>query len=178
MKEIKLMVVPGRVVTVPLKGNKMTVIDAAKEAAKQLPNIDWLGMVDFGKGGNPREVRVQNRKFSNVGKIPPGYFGSVHTTPLKDNDVVLIITKISGNDSPGLGVLTCTINGDPYALETPEQVGIVLEEAAGINEGDVQAVHINGEKVQLDQLVGDKDAVTVELKRKQPVKKVRASKRK
>lgn len=102
----------------------------------------------------------------------------MHTTPLKDNDVVLIITKISGNDSPGLGVLTCTINGDPYALETPEQVGIVLEEAAGINEGDVQAVHINGEKVQLDQLVGDKDAVTVELKRKQPVKKVRASKRK
>ena len=172
-KEVKLMVVPGRVVTVPLRGKKMTVLDACNEAAKQIPTINWVRMVDAGITADPREVRVQNRKFSNTKEIPAGYFGSVHTTPLKDNDVVLILTKISGNDSPGLGVLTCIINGDPYALETPEEVGVVIKEAAGIDKGDVKAVYINGEEVQLDQLVGDGDAVTVELRQKQPRRKVK-----
>lgn len=157
--EIKIMVVPGRVATVDLP-EKATVVDAAKKAAEVMPNVPWLDLITVA-GGKEREVRVQNKKFSNTSDVPEGYAGSVQTTPLEDGNVVLILTKIQGNET-GIAVLTCYVNGEEYALETPVQVGKVLSEVAGIDLGKVKTITINGDAAQADQLVGDGDNVEIE----------------
>lgn len=173
MIEVKIMVVPGRIAIVSLP-DKATVIDAAKAAAQQIPNVRWVEMIEA-KGGAEREVRVQNRKYSNTNEVPKGYFGSVYETPLNDGEIILILTKIQGNDK-GVAVLTCIINDVPYALETPVEVSKVLTEAARFNLAEVKSITINGAVALPDQLVGDNDKIEVEFdKAKQKPKKAKAA---
>lgn len=157
MAEIKLMVVPGKIARVGLTAG-MTVLDACEVAERQVPGVGWVALAQG------REVRVQNRRFSNTAEVTAGCAGSISTTPLNDGDVVLILTKIKGNEpAPGEGVLTCTIDGAEYALETPEQLSVVLANVAGYDLRQVRAVFINGEESPLDQLVGAGDEVEVHI---------------
>lgn len=155
--DIKIMVVPGKItkVTVP---NGSTVLNVCEAAAQQIPGVDWVGLA------KDREVRVQNRKFSNSEEIKEGTFGSISRTPLNDGDVVLILTKIKGNTDVGDGVLSCTINGEMYALESPEQVGKVLETVLGMDLSKVQSILINGAEAAANQLVGSDDDIKVVMK--------------
>lgn len=154
MAEIKIMVVPGKIARVELTAG-MTVLDACEAAGRQIPGVDWVGLA------KNREVRVQNRKFSNTAEVLAGCHGSISATTLNDGEVILILTKIKGNVAPGLGVLTVTIDGQEYALETPEQLSVVLANVAGYDLRQVRAVFINGEGSPLDQLVGSGDFVVV-----------------
>ncbi len=164
---IRIMVVPGRFATVEYQGG-MTVLGAARAAAQQYPDVKWEALA------MDREVRVQNRKYSNTGDIPEGYFGSVQTTPLEDGQIILILIKIKGN--AGEACLTCTVNGDEYALETPDDVGNVLRNVVGYDLDEVKTVYINGEASPLDQLVGNGDNITVEfVGDEEPVKVVLAT---
>lgn len=147
--EIKVMIVPGKIARVDLASG--TVLDACASASQQYPDIDWVGLA------KDREVRVQNRKYSNTDEVGEGYFGSISITPLNDGEVVLILTKIKGNEA----VLTCWIDGSEYALETPAPASTVLAEAAGINPEDVAYILINGEEAELSRLVGGEDRVEV-----------------
>lgn len=153
--EVKVMVVPGKIARVELVAG-MTVLGACEAAERQIAGVDWVALA---KG---REVRVQNRRFSNMAETAVGYAGSIQTTPLNDGDVVLILTKIKGNASaPGEGVLICSIDGVEYALETPERIDIVLAQVAGYDMTDVRAVFVNDEESPLDQLVGSGDQLEV-----------------
>lgn len=153
--EVRIMVVPGRIARVSLEQvTVVTVLDACAAAAVQIPTVDWSGLA------KDREVRVQNRKFSNTEEIPEGYTGSIFLTPLNEGDVVLILTKIKGN-AVGEGALTCQINGEEYALETPVEASKVLAEVVGIDLNMVVNILINDESAELSQLVGDGDKVQV-----------------
>lgn len=155
MAEVKIMVVPGKIARVEFVAG-MTVLDACEAARRQIPGVDWTALA------KDREVRVQNRKFGNTAEVPAGYFGSIQTTPLKDGEVILILTKIKGNaPAPGEGVLTCVINGVEYALETAERIDVVLAQVVGYDLSSVRAVYINGEDSPFDQLVGAGDEVEV-----------------
>lgn len=156
MAEVKIMIVPGKIARVELLVSGMTVLDACEAARRQIAGVDWVALA------NDREVRVQNRKFSNTAEVVAGTFGSISTTPLHDGDVVLILTKIKGNaPAPGLGVLTVTIDGQEYALETPEQLGVVLANVAGYDITEIETMLVNGEESPFDQLVGAGDEVEI-----------------
>lgn len=157
--EIKIMVVPGKIARIDLVSG-MTVLNACEQAERILPGIGWVELA------KDREVRVQNRKYSNSAEIPEGYFGTIAGTPLNDGEVVLILTKIKGN---GLldrfrvapAVLTCTINGQEFALETPVEARLVLTEVAGFDLGEVDYILINGAPADPMQLVGNGDVLEV-----------------
>lgn len=149
---LKIMVVPGKIASVEFHAG-MTVLGAAEAAAQQCPDVDWKGLA------LDREVRVQNRKYSNTDGAPEGYFGSVQTTALEDGQVILILTKIKGN--AGEACLTCTVNGQAYALESPDQIGNVLRDVVDYDLEEVASVCVNGEVSPLDQLVGNGDEITV-----------------
>jgi ribosomal 50S subunit-recycling heat shock protein len=151
MSEIKIMVVPGKICRVELSAG-MTVLMACEQAERQMPGVGWLELA------KDREVRVQNRKFSNTTEIPDGYFGTISGTALNDGEVVLILTKIKGND-PGLGVLTCVVNGVEFALETPVEARVVLAQVAGYGLDKIGRILINGDEADLSQLVGDGDTI-------------------
>lgn len=158
MINVTIMVVPGKMARVDvLEG--ATVVALADKAKTASPGIDWLGLA------KDREVRVNKKKFSNVAEVDAtkGYAGSILSTPLNDGDVVLIITKIKGNDGT-TGVLTCTINDEEYALETPDTIANVLKDVAKINLDDVVSVEVNGDEANLQDLVGDEDYIVVALK--------------
>lgn len=173
--EVKIMVVPGKVATVYLS-EKATVMDVAKQAAKQKPEVPWLDLIRVG-GSKEREVRVQNKKFSNTPEVPEGYAGSVHTTPLENGNVVLILTKIQGNET-GVAVLTCYVNEQEYALETPVEARKVLSEVAGIDPVKIKAITVNGKKAELSQLVGDGDYIVVEIEKAAKPAKLKAKNKK
>ncbi|MDO8669364.1 MAG: hypothetical protein Q7K65_03670 [Candidatus Buchananbacteria bacterium] len=153
---VQIMVVPGPIldVTVPDGG---TVMDVAVKAEEIKPEVEWVALT----GG--REVRVNKKMFSNVAEIDPdkGYVGSIKTTPLCNGDVILIITKIKGND--GSGVLTCTVNGQDYALETPDTIANILRDVVGIDPDSVISVTVDEEDANLQDLVGNGDEIDVEL---------------
>lgn len=155
--EIKVMVVPGRVVTVKVL-QKSTVFEVCTAAGKEIPAVDWAGLAES------REVRVQGLKFSNSEggewNKEDGEHGSIYTTPLEDGNVVLIITKIEGNGPETKFVLTCTINGQDYALATPIPIGEVLEDVAEIDLSKVAKVLVNGVKTDPNRLVADGDVIT------------------
>ncbi len=150
---IKMMLVPGAICSLELPEGS-TVLDAAQAAETAKPLASGQSWTELVKD---REVRVQNRKFSNVEEVPEGYFGSINTTPLEDGQVVLILTKIKGNDA----VITCYIDGKEFALETPVQAQMAMAEAAGIDLDDVDFIRINGEEAELDRLVGSGDRIEV-----------------
>jgi molybdopterin converting factor small subunit len=152
--EIKVMVVPGKIAKVQVSEGS-TVLAACEAAAKQIPGVDWVNLA------KDREVRVQNRKFSNCAEAKDGTFGSITNTPLNNGDVILVLTKIKGNTEPGYGALTCTINGEGYALETPEQIGKVLKDVVGINMDKIQSIMINGIEADSTQLIGSDDDIQV-----------------
>lgn len=152
--EIKIMVVPGKIARVSLVSN-MTVLAACEQAERQIPGVGWA---ELAKG---REVRVQNRKYSNSTEIPEGYFGTIGGTALNDGEVVLILTKIKGN-TPGEAVLTCIVDGAEFALETPDELANVLSNVAGYDLSQVKVVYVNGDESPLDQLVGAGDDISVE----------------
>lgn len=154
MSEIKIMVVPGKIVRVELVLG-MTVLAACEQAERQMPGVNWVALA------KEREVRVQNRKFSNTEDVVEGTFGSISRTHLNDGEVVLILTKIKGN-APGLGVLICTVDGAEFALETPDTIANVLANVAGYDLSQVRAVYVNGDESPFDQLVGSGDEITVE----------------
>lgn len=149
--EVKIMIVPGKICRVDL-GTGATVLDACHQAESQIPGVGWVELA------NDREVRVQNRKFSNTEDTPDGFYGNIHTTALSDGDVILILTKIKGNSD---AVLTCIIDGAEYALETPVEAHVALTEAAGIDLADVDSIRINGETAEFDRLVGNGDRIEV-----------------
>lgn len=155
---VTIMVVPGRMTRVDLPGGA-TVVDLADKAKTILPDVDWPSLT------REREVRVNKKKFSNVAEVDAtkGYAGSILSTPLNDGDVVLIITKIKGNDGT-TGVLTCTINDEEYALETPDTIANILKDVANINLDDVVSVEVNGEEANLQDLVGDEDYIVISFK--------------
>jgi len=150
---IRIMVVPGRFATVEYQGG-MTVLGAARAAAQQYPDVKWEALA------MDREVRVQNKKFSNTDGVPEGYFGSITTTPLEDDQIVLIVTQIKGN--VGEACLTCIVDGAGYALVSPDEVGNVLRDVVGYDLDEVKTVYINDEASPIDQLVGNGDNITVE----------------
>lgn len=154
MNEIKIMVVPGKIARVELT-SCMTVLDACMAAERMIPGVGWVELA------RDREVRVQNRKFSNTDQVPEGYFGTIGGTPLNDGEVVLILTKIKGN-VVGEAVLTCIVDGIEYALETPDAIANILANVAGHNLDEVKAIYINGEESPFDQLVGAGDEIEVE----------------
>lgn len=155
MAAVKIMVVPGKIARVELTSG-MTVLDACETAERQIPGVGWTQLA------KTREVRVQNRKFSNSAEVTAGFAGSIAITPLNDGEVVLILTKIKGNGgAPGEGVLTVTIDGQEYALETPERLDVVLANVAGYDLNEVKSILVNGEESPLDQLVGSGDLVVV-----------------
>lgn len=149
---VKVMVVPGKVVSVVLDYGA-TVLDACEVAARVHEDIDWVQLA------KSREVRVQNKKYSNKQEIPDDYYGNIMETALNDLEVVLILTKIAGN--VGLGVLTCNINGQEYSLETPDTLKNVLRDVVGMNTSNVQRVIVNGSESPISQLVGNGDTITV-----------------
>lgn len=152
--EIKVMIVPGKIARVEVPAGA-TVLAACEMAERQIPGVGWMSLAA------DREVRVQNRKFSNTAEAVEGTAGSIHSTPLKDQDVVLVLTKIKGN--AGEAVLTCEVNGAEYALETPVTVHHLLAEVVGLDLSEVGAVAVNGDDADLDQLVGAGDEISVEL---------------
>lgn len=153
---VKLMVVPGRLVELDVPAGT-TVLGLAEKAKAVKPEVDWVGLV------KNREVRVNKKKFSNSAEIDSakGYVGSILVTPLAHFDVVLIITQIKGNEE---GVMTCTINGEGYALQTPDTIANVLRDLTDINPDDVVSVTVSGDEANLEDLIGDGDYIEVELK--------------
>lgn len=151
--EIKVMVVPGKIARVEIPAGA-TVLAVCEQAEHQMPGVGWVTLA------TGREVRVQNRTFSNIEKVGE-YAGSIHTTPLNDGEVILILTKIKGN-APGEAVLTCSVDGVEFALETPDKIGNVLVNVAGYDLSKVKAVRVDGELSPLDQLVGGGDEIEVE----------------
>ncbi len=153
---VKLMVVPGKIVELEVPAGT-TVLGLAEKASQVKPEVDWVGLAQN------REVRVNKRKFSNNAEVDTakGYVGSILVTPLADFDVVLIITKIQGNEE---GVITCTINGEGYSLETPDTIANILRSLTDINPDDVVSVTVNGEEANLEDLIGEGDYIEVELK--------------
>lgn len=153
---VKLMVVPGKLVELSVPEGT-TVLGLAQKAMEVKPGVNWVALAQ------DREVRVNKKKFSNNATVDSdkGYVGSIVSTPLDDYDVVLIITKIQGNEG---GVLTCTINDEDYALETPDTIANVLRGLTNINPDDVVSVTVNGdEEANLEDLIGDGDCIEVEL---------------
>jgi sulfur carrier protein ThiS len=148
---IKMLIVPGKLakVTVPAGSNCLQV---AKAAAVIHPDVKWVELT------GDREVRVQNRKFSNTDGVPDGYFGSIKNTALKNNDVVLILTKIKGN--VGDAVLQFTLNGEDFCAETPITIEDFLKNVVNVDLAKVSNVKINGTTAALDQLIGNCDALT------------------
>jgi len=154
MTQITVMVVPGKIARVELVVG-MTVLMACEQAERQIPGVNWVELA------KSREVRVQNRKFSNTDEVVSGTFGSISRTPLNDGEVVLILSKIKGNE-PGLGALTCMIDGQEFALETPGEIGQILSDVAGYDLSQIRAIFVNGEESPFDQLIGNGDNITVE----------------
>lgn len=155
--EIKIMVVPGKIARIILTTG-MTVLGACEQAERQVPGVGWVELA------RDREVRVQNRKFSNTDETVEGTYGSIQNTALNDGDVVLILTKIKGNSD---AVLICSIDGAEYALETPVEARVALVEAAGINLADVDHIRINGKDAELSRLIGNGDRIEV-IRRQSP----------
>lgn len=157
---VKLMIVPGKIINVEVSTGA-TVMDVALKAADSDASVDWVGLA------RDREVRVNKKKYSNVGEVDEtqGYAGSIVTTPLNGGDVVLVITKIQGNEA---GALTCMINDDQYALETPDTIANVLRDVVGKDPAKVTGVAVDGDEANLQDLVGDGDYIEVEFSDDEP----------
>jgi len=155
MNTVKIMVVPGKIVSVDVAPGA-SVLDACAAAAAQKPEVEWEALAC------DREVRVQNKKYSNTEEVAEGYFGTISGTALNDGEVILILTKIKGNTSDGLGVITCTVNGQEFATDSPKEVGEFLVEV-GFDLFQVASVRINGELAPHNQLVGNGDTISVEM---------------
>jgi hypothetical protein len=69
------------------------------------------------------------------------------------------LTKIKGN--VGEAVLTCRVNGEEYALETPDTVANVLTNVVGYDLSEIERVIINDDYAHFNQLVGAGDCVQV-----------------
>lgn len=150
--KVQIMIVPGPIANVEIPVGR-TVLQAC-EKANEITSHDFVGLA------GQKEVRVQNRKFSSTTKIPEGYSGSICSTPLNDGDVILIIQKIEGNDGVGIGALTCKVNDDEYALETPGEAQDILP-TLGFSLENVSSFKINGETALLNQLIGLGDVVSI-----------------
>jgi hypothetical protein len=148
---IKMMLVPGKIVSLSLEDGA-TVMDAARAAVAQKPECEWVELA------KAREVRVQNKKYANTTEVTAGTFGSIHSTPLKDGEVILVLTKIQGNDA----VLSCTVDGEEFALESPVQVDTLLTSVVGVDLIAVEKIYLNGEEVELSRLVSRGDSISVE----------------
>lgn len=153
---IQIIPVPGPVIEVSVPAGA-TVVDVAQEATKVKPDINFVRLV------HEREVRVNKRKFSNVADVDEaaGYAGSILSTPLDEGDVIAIVIKIQGNYGSN-GLLTCIINGQEYALETPDTIANVLKNVLHIDPATVASVTVDGDEANLEDWVGDEDDIEVE----------------
>jgi len=159
--KVRLMLVPGKIVTVEVPEGS-TVLDACT-AASQNTETKLSGDKQWDEYAKKRQVRVQNKKYSNVKEIneKDGYCGSIWTTPLKDGYVVLILTKIEGNESGGVKMFT--IDGDEYALDDEEYCyGDYLADVLDVDVDTIDYIVVNGEKQEdLDCIIKAGDVAEV-----------------
>ena len=150
---IKIMVVPGKIIYIEV-ADGATVMEVARQAASFNGSINGSELV------RDREVRVNKKKFSNIEAVDKadGYVGSVVTTPLEDGDIILVLKQIKGNEG---GALECVIDGQDYALATPDTIANILRDVVGKNPNDVISVKVNGDFAHLEDLVGDGDDIEV-----------------
>jgi hypothetical protein len=152
---VTLGAIPGVVGDVELdKG--ATVLDAAAAMTKFYPEIEWIELA------HQKEVRVQGVKYSNRHEIPEGYAGNIFKTPLNNEEIIFILTEIAGN--VGEFVLICSVNGRRYGLNTPSEIGVMLQKVVGIDLDKVASITVGDKAVHHSRLVGNGDIISVDMK--------------